>query len=95
MLALHVSGRHAQVVLIAAGGLRQHLALVLGRRHAWRVLGGETGLVDGSLARRRADILLHRINGAWTDYDEASDPFDCTEAPPGVVRSLLGACLTG
>jgi hypothetical protein len=129
VLALHVRGRHAQLVLIARSGVRQHLELVLGKRHAWRVVipAGGHGIVSGPQTRRRAPlpwtecansdtfvsrldaswglvrphcpsgngvILLHREHGSWTVYDEASDPFDCTEAPPGVIRSLTGACLT-
>ena len=39
------------------------------------------------------DALFVREHGRWRQLD--IDPFECREAPRGVIRSLLGSCLTG
>ena len=54
----------------------------------YRLVGKVTGCDVGngvSLMRRLPD-------GRWRIAAQASDPFACTQAPPGVVRSLDGIC---
>lgn len=41
---------------------------------------------NGTLLFRRAG------SGVWRYLGSASDPFPCTAAPAGVIRSLFGAC---
>ncbi len=36
--------------------------------------------------------LFRRLPSGWTLKAGASDPFPCTDAPPGVIRSLTYAC---
>ena len=47
-----------------------------------------------SCARYNGEVLFHRGARGWLEVDAASEPFDCTEAPPGVIRSLAGGCWT-
>jgi hypothetical protein len=37
-------------------------------------------------------MLFRRAGGKWRYLGAGSDPFRCTVAPPGVIRSLFGTC---
>lgn len=39
--------------------------------------------------------IFHRASDGWGYAGGASDGFPCTQAPPGVARSLFGDCLFG
>jgi hypothetical protein len=37
-------------------------------------------------------LIARRQQDRWIVYGAGSDPFDCRQAPPGVLRSLFGEC---
>ena len=37
-------------------------------------------------------LFARSASGAWMYHGAGSDPFSCTWAPPGVIRSLFGSC---
>jgi hypothetical protein len=75
---------------------------ILSGRHVCPALSISVSRVDATWATASATcaaagngvVLYHRRKRGWTIADEASSGFPCTDAPPGVVRSLEGACWT-
>jgi hypothetical protein len=37
-------------------------------------------------------LFVHSPSGIWSYRGSGSDPFACSAAPPGVIRSLFGTC---
>jgi hypothetical protein len=48
----------------------------------------------GNCLLSNGDSIFVRDGRDWRHVSDASDPFPCTLAPPGVVRSLFGDCWT-